>query len=119
MSTERYAQTAWSLADLLPATSGEKFDQMLVDLEASVTEMESWRERLSPDISEDDFIGLIKLYETITEFRRRMVGYGQLWFAADTQSQDALGFMGRMKQLFAEVQNRLLFWPRPDVLIFF
>ena len=110
MSTERYAQTAWSLADLLPATSGEKFDQMLVDLEASVTEMESWRERLSPDISEDDFIGLIKLYETITEFRRRMVGYGQLWFAADTQSQDALGFMGRMKQLFAEVQNRLLFF---------
>jgi hypothetical protein len=44
---EQFEQTGWSLDDLLPATSGPEFERMAADLEARVSEMESWRDRLS------------------------------------------------------------------------
>ena len=106
----QFEQTAWSLDDLLPATSGPELERMIAKLQERVTEMESWRERLAEGINPEEFVELVQLYETITEFGHRMAGYGHLWFAADTQSQAALGFMGRMDQLFTEVRNRLLFF---------
>jgi oligoendopeptidase F len=110
MSKDRFEKTAWSLDELLSATCGPEFDGMLVELEDLVADMETWRERLSPDLAVDDFAKLMRLYESITRYGHRMAGYGQLWFAADTQSQEALAFKGRMDELFAEVQNRLLFF---------
>jgi oligoendopeptidase F len=107
---EQFEQTGWSLEDLLPATEGPEFDRMAADLETCVAEMESWRDRLSPKISTDDFVELMQLYEKISEYGNRMAGYGGLWFATDTQSQPALGFMGRMDELFTDIQNRLLFF---------
>jgi oligoendopeptidase F len=110
VKSEQYEPTRWSLADLLPATSGTEFDQLLGDLEEKVQELESWRERLSPDIGDDVFAGLMGLYEGITKIALRLYGYASLLFSADTQSQEALGFLGRMEQLFTDVQNRLLFF---------
>ena len=107
---EQFEQTSWSLHDLLPATSGPEFDQIHQAVEAQVAEMEAGREKLSAGISAADFEHLVTLYENIHEYGQRMAGYGQLWFASDTQSQEALGFMGRMQELFANVQNRLLFF---------
>jgi len=75
-----------------------------------VAELESRREQLGPDIGEQEFVGLLDRYEKVTEFGYRLWGYGRLWFSEDTQNQDALGFMGRMDQLFTDVQNRLLFF---------
>jgi len=107
---EQFKQTGWSLDDLLPATSGPTFDRLVAELEACVAELEGWRDRLSPAIGADDFAGLLDLSEKITEYGHRMAGYGGLWFASDTQSQPALGFKGRMDELFTAVQNRLLFF---------
>jgi oligoendopeptidase F len=103
-------QTRWSLVDLLPVTSGLEFDQIVSDLEDKVAELEGWRERLTPGINESEFVELIQLYESITEVGNRLGAYARLWFAEDTQSQDALGFLGRMEQLLTDVQNRLLFF---------
>lgn len=108
--TKLYEQTRWSLDDLLPATSGLEFDSIQEELQKNVAEMASWRDRLSPEIEEKDFLRIMHLYETISEYANRMAGYGQLWFASDTQSQEALGFMGRMDQLFTDIRNRLLFF---------
>ncbi len=110
METRRFEQTRWSFEDLLPATTGAEFDRILADLEEAVAEMEGWRERLSPQVSEEDLTRLIKLYESITRYMYRLGGFAHLWFSEDTQNQEALGFKGRMDQLFADVQNRLLFF---------
>ena len=110
MSTDQNQQSRWSLDDLLSATSGPELDQMLSSLDEQVAELEGCRERLSPDISADEFEGLLGLYEAITELAYRLYGYARLWFSEDTQSQDALAFMGRMEQLFTDAQNRLLFF---------
>jgi oligoendopeptidase F len=106
----QFEQTRWSLDDLLPATSGPEFDQILADLEEAVVELESWRKRLSPDIKEGDFQELMRSYESLTEMGYRLRAYAYLMFSEDTQSQEALGFMGRIDQLFTDVRNRLLFF---------
>jgi len=110
LDRQRINQTRWSLHDLLPATSGPEFDERLADLELQVAELESRREDLSSDIREDDFAALMRLYESITESVDRMYGYARLWFSENTQSQEALGFLGRMEQLYTETQNRTLFF---------
>jgi oligoendopeptidase F len=110
VNTHQFEQARWSLDDLLPATSGPEFDRTQDNLEAAVADLESWREKLSPDIGTSDFARLMQLYESITKLLYRLWGYGHLWFSEDTQSQEALGFMGRMDQLFTDVQNRLLFF---------
>jgi oligoendopeptidase F len=108
--TELSEPTRWSLQDLLSATSGTEFDQIVTDLDGKVTELEGWRERLTPDLAEDDFVRLMQLYESITEAGNRLYAYARLWFAENTQSQEALGFLGRMEQLITDVQNRVLFF---------
>jgi oligoendopeptidase F len=107
---EQFKQTGWSLDDLLPTTSGPEFDRLVAELEACVAQIESRRDRLSPEISTADFMELMRLYEKYNEYGNRMGGYGLLWFATDTQSQQALGFKGRMDELFTDVENRLLFF---------
>ncbi|MEN8098364.1 MAG: M3 family oligoendopeptidase, partial [Chloroflexota bacterium] len=107
---KRYELTNWSLYDLLPETEGPVFDQLMQDLEVVVCKIESYRDQLSPAISGESFAELVQLIEKVAEYENRMSGYGGLWFAADTQSQEALGFMGRMHQLFADIHNRILFF---------
>jgi oligoendopeptidase F len=100
----------WSLEALLPAHEGTELDQILAGLEQQVAQFEASRERLSPEISDAEFLELMRLYEAIHLTMNRLGGYAQLWFTEDTQSQEALGFLGRMERLSTEVQNRLLFF---------
>ncbi len=105
-----FSQTGWSLEDLLPAHEGEAFEQLLTELEDQVQALEGEREHLSPEIGSEAFLELMELMESIRTNGTRLMGYARLWFAEDTQSQDALAFMGRMEQLTTDVRNRLLFF---------
>ena len=110
MTEQTFEQTRWSLADLLPATEGPEFDQLLADLEAAAGELEASRGTLSPELSEESFRRLMALVEQITSLSQRLGFYGGLWFYADTQDQDALAYRGRMDKLLTDVQNRTLFF---------
>jgi len=105
-----FQQTRWTLDDLLPAHEGPELEHILAELERQVAQFEASRERLSPDIGQDEFLDLMRLYEVIYVKLVRLGGYAQLWFSEDTQSQAALGFLGRMEQLSTDVQNRTLFF---------
>lgn len=108
--TESFQQRAWQLRDLLTSYQGPEFERILTDLEAEVVEFEGWRERLSPELSAAEFTELLDLFKSIQETAHRLGAYGALWFAADTQSQDALNYRGQMEQRLTEVQNRTLFF---------
>lgn len=110
MTKQTYEMARWSLDDLLPATRGPELDRTLAELEDAVAQLEASRERLSPDIPEGDFEGLMDLVERIASLASRLGGYSYLWYAEDTQNQDALAFRGRMEQLLTDVQNRTLFF---------
>ena len=110
MSNHSFVQSPWSLGDLLPATKGPKLEKILADLEGAVVQLEASRDQLSPDISESDFVPLMALVEKIAALSNRLGAYGYLWFAKDTQDQDALAFRGRVEKLLTGVKNRTLFF---------
>jgi oligoendopeptidase F len=110
MSAQPFKQARWSLDDLLPATQGAQFDQILADLKAAVSELEASRDQLSPDIPEGEFLRLMALVEKMATLSRRLGFYGGLWFTEDTQNQDALAYRGRIEKLQTDVQNRALFF---------
>ena len=105
-----FEQSDWHLDALLPAHEGKEFDRILENLEQQIAQFENARERLSPEMSDDEFLEMLRLYETIYTVGARLIAYAHLWFSEDTQNQNALGFLGRMKQLSAEVKNRILFF---------
>ena len=110
MTLETIEKDRWSLKALLPSHENEVVDAELSGLEQKVETFEEGRGRLSSDISEKDFLAMLRLAEEIRERLARLVGYANLWFAEDTQSQQALSFLGRMDQIRTDVQNRTLFF---------
>lgn len=106
----QYQQTRWSLSALFPSPDSPVIEQTIEKLEATVTKIEAMRPSLSPQMSGEDFLAILKAVELFTELAHRLGSYGELWFSEDTQNQGALAMMGRMEQLLAEAQNRILFF---------
>ncbi len=118
---ERFQMSGWDLSALVPSDpeangsgvpspSTVAIDEMLERLEQSVTAFEALREELSDDLEPARLIEAMRQYEDITSLVYRLGAYGSLWFSSDTQSPDALTYSNRMRQLMAEVQNRMLFF---------
>jgi oligoendopeptidase F len=105
-----FAQTKWTLDELLPAHAGEGFERLLADLERRVLDFESGRERLSAEITGQAFLDILRQFEEVSAVLRRLSAYAYLWFSEDTQSQEAISFLGCVDQSSAEVRNRLLFF---------
>ncbi len=110
MTDRSYEATRWSLDDLLLATAGPEFEDLLQELETTVSELESSREQLSPDLPAGDFGQMMGLVERIAAISGRLGAYAYLWYSEDTQEEKALAFRGRIEQLLTDVQNRMLFF---------
>ena len=99
----------WSLEDLLPNGIGQ-LEIVLDQIESSVTEIESYRQRLSNDFPAGDFLYLLHLIETLHELTGVVGGYAYLRYAEDTQNPSALSLRDRIEQVLAEVENRTMFF---------
>jgi oligoendopeptidase F len=110
VAEQEFEQSGWTLRALLNAHEGPEFDETMADLEARVSLFEVYREQLSPDVANVTFRAVLELAESIISTVSRLVGYAHLWFAEDTQSQEALAFVGSVNQLAAEIRNRMLFF---------
>jgi oligoendopeptidase F len=106
----KFDLTHWNLQDLLPSHEGPEFDQFLAGFEQQVTAFENIRPRLTADMTAAEFGDVLRAYDALHATASRMGAYAHLWFTENTQSQAALGFMGRIDQLGAEVANRTLFF---------
>ena len=114
-----YKLSPWSLKDLFPSHDGPEIQAAFKDLEAKADEFESFRDKLTPEIDFEDFMDAIKALEEATEAAFNLSAYPGLWFAADTQSQDAQALYARVQQFMAKLQNQTLFfslwWKNLDV----
>ncbi len=108
-TTVQYKPTRWSLNSILAAPEGNPVEQALNELEQATTAIEALRPALTSDISTESFAEAMTAVETISKVGNRLGSYGPLWFAENTQNQEALGFMGKMEQILTEAQNRTLF----------
>ena len=118
---ERYQMSGWDLTELVPpdpeangsgtvAPSSAAVEELLAQVEQSVAAFESVREELSAQMQPAKLIGAMQQYEEISTQVYRLFAYGSLWFSSDTQSPDALTYTNRMNQLYAEIENRMLFF---------
>ena len=105
-----YKLSPWSLKDLYPSNDGPEIDAAFKGLEAKAEAFEAFREKLTPDIDFEDFMDAIKALEEATEAAYTLYAYPSLWFAADTQSQDAQALYARVQQFMAKLQNQTLFF---------
>jgi len=104
-----YELSPWDLSDLLPDIDNDTLTAATSRLQTAIIAVEAARTGLSPDMSETAFQDVLEKFETVTREAYRLGAYADLWFSADTQSQDALSFKSRMDQLMLDVQNRTLF----------
>lgn len=105
-----FEQTSWSLEDLFPAYDSPETKAAFDDFEARVAEFEALRTRLTPQISQTDFMDFVYRYEYLNKLANRLYGFAGLWFAGDTQDQQAQSFVAQIEQLLAEGENRILFF---------
>jgi len=116
MTEKAYTQSPWTLADLYEGFDDPKFEGTFKQIKEGVKDFESYREKLSPDISEDLFLEIIKTYEKFYRLINRLYGFAQLVFASDTQDQEAQAAVAKVDQFQAEMSNQTLFfnlWWKP------
>jgi oligoendopeptidase F len=105
-----YKLTPWSLADLFPSSDGPEIEAAFSELDTMATDFEAYRQKLTPDIDFEDFMDAIKALEKATAAAHILGSYPGLWFAADTQSQDAQTLSARVQQFMAQMENQTLFF---------
>jgi oligoendopeptidase F len=107
---DRIAPKRWSLDDLLPEPIDKSIAAALAELDEAVAAFETQRERLTDALTADEFLTILRQYESLSHRGQRLVAYGYLRFAGDTQSQIALSIRDRLDQALTAFQNRTLFF---------
>ena len=110
MTTAKYKQEKWSLEDLYVGVDDPEIQKARDQVEERVKTFEEIRSRLSPDLSETDFLEILEDYDGLYRLISRLGYFGFLRFNEDTQDQGAQTFQAQMQQLAAEVDNRTLFF---------
>ncbi len=105
---KRYEQGPWSLEDLFP--SPEAWEQAFETLEQKVAAFEAHREQLRADLPAETFVAWLQELEDIHLLAARLGSYAHLRFSENTQDPAAQAMLGKMRQIMAQVQNRLLFF---------
>ncbi|MDD5368976.1 MAG: M3 family oligoendopeptidase [Anaerolineaceae bacterium] len=108
--TTSFAQTRWSLTDLFPSYDKPALEAAFKRLEKQVSLFEKRRAQLSAAIADQDFLSIVGEIEGISRESHVLYSFVGLWFAEDTQSQEAQALMGQMDQFMAELGNRTLFF---------
>ena len=110
MASTTYKLERWSLEDLFPAIDSSKIQAAREELVGMIDEFEGVRDKLVPDLAEEEFVRILETYEQGIRRLYRLYGFGSLSFAADTQDQQVQILQAQMLQLTAEVENRSLFF---------
>jgi oligoendopeptidase F len=102
-------QQRWSIDELLPGGPAA-LEGGIDRLEGIAARIEEMRPLCAPGIAPDDFARLLAAVEEFARAASELQGYGELWFSGDLLRQEAQAFLGRVEQVVADLQNRVLFF---------
>ncbi|MGC8856299.1 MAG: M3 family oligoendopeptidase [Anaerolineae bacterium] len=105
-----YTLSPWSLNDLFPSLDSPELEAAFEKIEEQVTSFEGIRNKLKADISEQDFLEILRASEETTRLAYKLYAFAGLSFAAETQNQAAQTLQTRVQQFLAEIENRTLFF---------
>ncbi len=84
-----YTLSPWSLNDLFPSVDSPELEAAFEKIEEQVTSFEGVRNKLKADISEQDFLEILRASEETTRLAYKLYAFAGLSFAAETQNQIA------------------------------
>ncbi|CAG0991580.1 oligoendopeptidase F [Anaerolineales bacterium] len=105
-----YTQTKWSLAPLYPGYDSPELQNAFDMIEEQVTAFEGARGKLTPDISAEHFMQILRTSEETERAANKLSSFAGLSFTADTQDQTAQTLQSRAQQFLAGIENRTLFF---------
>ncbi len=100
----------WNLKDILPEINSKEYKILLEELEKATKYIESYRNKINPNIDIKDFMSVIKAKEKIAEITSRLCDYAYLWFSQDTSNQEAKNYRSLTEQLLVNISNRIMFF---------
>src|SRR5207247_7710831 len=89
----------WDLSHLLK-NPADDFDPLVKELDSKVSQFESFRDRLNPQMTSQAFIEVMRLSEEIAALSAKVGAYAYLWFSEDTKNSQA----GALKHKVEEQQ---------------
>ncbi|HUF38819.1 MAG TPA: M3 family oligoendopeptidase [Anaerolineales bacterium] len=110
ITTATHELGRWSLDDLFPGSDTPEFKAGIEQLETALTAFESRRGELGPDVSQDALMSFVHDVEVIMNRIFRLYAFAVLRFTEDTQNQQAAATQQRVMQLYAQVQNKTLYF---------
>lgn len=105
-----YKLSKWDLSALYPGYDSAELQSAFDMIEEQVTSFEGLRDKLKPDMPEDQFLQAVKSSEETARVANKMYSFAGLSFSADTQDQQAQSLQNRVLQFLAEVENRSMFF---------
>jgi len=99
----------WNLSDLVDHPV-EHLDRLTKELDGLVSQFESLRSQLLPDLSGGAFLEVLQLSEDIARFSGKLSAFSYLWFAEDTQNPQARSFKSIVEERLTALHNRMLFF---------
>lgn len=106
----KYTLSPWDLSDLFPSHDGPEIQEAFKALEAKAENFQRYRSKLTDQIDFEDFMEIVKDLESGAHLTQKLGTYPGLWFAADTQNQDAQSLYARVQEFLAKMQNQILFF---------
>lgn len=110
LKEKTFQQMRWSLDDLFPSSTSPQYQQVRQELDRRVSVFEKVRPELKDELKAERFLEIIAMLEEILKLRSRLGAYAELWFAENTQNQEAQTLVGQIQQLDADIENRILFF---------
>jgi len=105
-----FEPTPWSLKELFSGFDDPAIASSYAQLEEMTKACEAYRGTLSPDITSEKFLEILKAQEVVQKLMMRLYGFASLSFAANTQDQKAQTAIAHVQQVAADAENRTLFF---------
>ncbi|MFN3490762.1 MAG: oligoendopeptidase F, partial [Anaerolineales bacterium] len=105
-----YKLSRWDLSALYSGYDSAELQSAFDMIEEQVISFEGLRDKLKPDMPEEDFLQAVKSSEATARIANKLYSFAGLSFSADTQDQQAQSLQNRVLQFLAEVENRSMFF---------
>ena len=105
-----YTLSPWDLSDLFSSHDGPEIQEAFNTIEFKTKNFQKYRKILTSQVDFEDFMEAVKDLESIMHKTQILGTYPGLWFAADTQNQDAQTLYARVQEFLANVQNETMFF---------
>lgn len=107
---KEYSLGTWDLSCLAPHHESSAFREKLKEIEEKVDEFEKKKSLLKNDIPSEDFYGIVRLCEELSEEMSKIGHYAHLLFASDTSNPKVRSLLAKVDEFNAKIANKTLFF---------